>query len=48
MLLAQMPERDIGRAVARDVLGQAWTNALFAQSAHDGEEAHARSRENHT
>ncbi|HXW50969.1 MAG TPA: DUF721 domain-containing protein [Candidatus Acidoferrales bacterium] len=48
MLLAQMPERDIGRAVARDVLGQAWTDALFAQSTHDGEEAHARTRENHS
>jgi hypothetical protein len=30
MLLTGLPQRDIGRAVTRDVLGPAWTTALFA------------------
>lgn len=46
MLQTGMPERDIGRAVAHDMLGAAWTNALFPRSATAGEEARARVREN--
>jgi predicted nucleic acid-binding Zn ribbon protein len=46
MLQTCMPERDIGRAVALDVLGSAWTNVLFARAASAGEEARTRAREN--
>ncbi len=48
MLQAGMPERDIGRAVARDVLGPAWTSVLFPRVPHAPEEARASARENHT
>jgi predicted nucleic acid-binding Zn ribbon protein len=47
MLLTGIPERDIGRAVVRDVLGLAWVNALFACGRDAQEEAHMRSREKH-
>lgn len=47
MLLTGMPERDIGRAAARDVLGQPWTSALFDHSLAPIEEARATRREKH-
>lgn len=47
MLLTGMPQRDIGRAVARDVLGLPWTSALFDDGVAPKEEARRTLREKH-
>lgn len=47
MLLTGMPQRDIGRAVARDVLGLPWTSALFDEGVAPKEEARRTLREKH-
>jgi predicted nucleic acid-binding Zn ribbon protein len=48
MLLTNMPGRDIGRASVRDVLGAAWTNALFDAAGAVPEEARTTGREKHS
>lgn len=48
MLLTGKPERDIGRAVARDLLGLPWTSALFEHKLAPKEEARRTLREKHS